>query len=123
VFDAFLDPDLIRSWFGPGLGEIVHIDVHAHVGGVFSISQRRGEMVIDTHGTYHTLDRPRRLAFSWATPAVRLPEAQEGERCPEANRRSGKHPEVALTSERQEGYRSRDWNWSLRNDLGEPART
>ncbi|HEY6175137.1 MAG TPA: SRPBCC family protein [Kofleriaceae bacterium] len=74
VFDAFLDPDLIRSWFGPGLGEIVHIDVHAHVGGMFSISQRRGEMVIDTHGTYHTLDRPHRLAFSWATPAVRLPE-------------------------------------------------
>jgi uncharacterized protein YndB with AHSA1/START domain len=74
VFDAFLDPDLIRSWFAPGLGEIVHIDVHAHVGGMFSISQRRGEVVLDTHGTYHTLDRPHRLAFSWATPAVRLPE-------------------------------------------------
>jgi hypothetical protein len=36
---------------------------------------------------------------------VRKQEAQEGERCPEANRRPGKHPGVALTSERQEGYR------------------
>ncbi|HET7502535.1 MAG TPA: SRPBCC domain-containing protein [Kofleriaceae bacterium] len=54
--------------------EYVHIDVHTHVGGMFSISQRRGEQVLDTHGTYRTLDRPHRLAFSWATPAAQLPE-------------------------------------------------
>jgi uncharacterized protein YndB with AHSA1/START domain len=72
VFDAFLDPDAIRAWFGPG--EIIHIDVQAHVGGMFSIAQRRGDSVLDARGTFRKLDRPHRLVFSWTTSATPLPE-------------------------------------------------
>jgi uncharacterized protein YndB with AHSA1/START domain len=75
VFDGFLDPDVIRTWFGPGLGEVSRVDVHAHVDGKFSIEQRRGDTVVTTTGTYRTIDHPRRLVFSWATPAAQLPEA------------------------------------------------
>ena len=74
VFDGFLDPDVIRAWFGPGLGEVTRVDVHAHVDGRFSIEQQRGDTVVNTSGTYRTIDRPHRLVFSWTTPTAQLQE-------------------------------------------------
>jgi uncharacterized protein YndB with AHSA1/START domain len=68
VFDAWLDPDLVRQWFAPGLGEMVRVDVDPQVGGKFSFVQRRGEDDVDHVGTYLELDRPRRLAFTWSVP-------------------------------------------------------
>lgn len=68
VFDAWLDPDSVRQWFGPGLGEMVRVDVDPQVGGKFSFVQRRGEDDVDHVGTYLELDRPRRLAFTWGVP-------------------------------------------------------
>ncbi len=65
VFDAWLDPVVIRQWFAPGLGEMISIDVDARVGGSFSWVQRRDGEDIDHIGVYFELDRPRRLAFTW----------------------------------------------------------
>jgi len=68
VFDAWLTPDSVRQWFGPGLGEMVRVDVDPQVGGKFSFVQKRGEDDVDHVGTYLELDRPRRLAFTWGVP-------------------------------------------------------
>jgi len=65
VFDAWLDPAKIALWFGPGLGEMVRIDVDARVGGRFSFVQRRGTQEIDHVGEYLELDRPKRIVFTW----------------------------------------------------------
>ncbi|RYG41372.1 SRPBCC domain-containing protein, partial [bacterium] len=36
VFDAFLDPEMARQWFAPGLGEIQKIEIDPTVGGRFT---------------------------------------------------------------------------------------
>ena len=65
VFDAWLDPAKIALWFGPGLGEMVRVEVDPRVGGRFSFVQRRGAQDVDHVGEYLELDRPKRLVFSW----------------------------------------------------------
>jgi uncharacterized protein YndB with AHSA1/START domain len=68
VFNAWLDADTIRQWFGPGLGEMTRVDVDPRVGGTFWLVQRRGEQDAVHTGEYLELDRPRRLVFTWRTP-------------------------------------------------------
>jgi uncharacterized protein YndB with AHSA1/START domain len=68
VFDAWLDPAWIeRFMFGPELRdeEIVRLSLDPRVGGKFSFVVRRQGTEIDHVGTYHEIDRPRRLAFTW----------------------------------------------------------
>lgn len=69
VFDAWLDPKLVAQWmFGPNVRdeEIVGISIDPQVGGLFSFVVRRLGQEIDHVGAYLEIDRPRRLAFSWA---------------------------------------------------------
>jgi len=73
VFDAWLDPEMIRRWmFGAALGrkeQVLHIITDPRVGGGFSFLVHRGAEDIDHVGTYLELDRPHRLVFTWG-PAL-----------------------------------------------------
>lgn len=73
VWDAIIDPaSIARFMFGPLLREeeILHIHIDARVGGDFSYRVRRpapdGPVEIDHVGRFLELDRPRRIAFTWA---------------------------------------------------------
>lgn len=57
--------------FGPALRDekVVRISVDARVGERFSFLVRRQGTEIDHVGRYIELDRPRRLAFTWAAAA------------------------------------------------------
>jgi len=69
VYDAILDEKMIaRFMFGPLLREeeILHITNDPKIGGDFSYRVRRGDTVIDHIGKFLDLDRPRRIAFTWA---------------------------------------------------------
>jgi uncharacterized protein YndB with AHSA1/START domain len=69
VYDAILDPAMIaRFMFGKLLRqeEIVEIRNDPTIGGAFSFKVRRGEIEFDHVGRYLELDRPRRIAFTWA---------------------------------------------------------
>jgi uncharacterized protein YndB with AHSA1/START domain len=69
VFAAWLDPTMIGKFmFGSHLRDetVLHLNVDALVGGAFSFSVRRQNMVIDHVGTYSELVRPRRLALRWS---------------------------------------------------------
>lgn len=68
VFDAWLDPAMIKRWFGPGLGPVTIAEVQARVGGRFAIVQRRNGEEIAHGGSYEELARPHRLAFTWEVP-------------------------------------------------------
>lgn len=70
VFDAWLDPALVREWFGPGLGEMTRVDLDARVGGTFWLVQRRAAGDAVHTGEYLEIDRPRRLVFTWRTPPL-----------------------------------------------------
>ena len=79
VFDAWLDPAMLgRFMFGPQLRdeEIVRLTIDARVGGRFSFVVRRQGQEIDHVGRYLELDRPKRLAFTWAV----APNPEEGSR-------------------------------------------
>jgi uncharacterized protein YndB with AHSA1/START domain len=69
VFDAWLDPEKVRVWMlAPGAGEVLRVQLEARVGGKFSFLVRRQDGDVDHVGEYLELDRPRRLAFTWAVP-------------------------------------------------------
>ena len=70
VFDAWLDPALVREWFGPGLGEMTRVDIDARVGGTFWLVQRRAAGDAVHTGEYLEIDPPRRLVFTWRTPPL-----------------------------------------------------
>lgn len=67
VYGAWLDPDLTREWFGPGLGQTEPVEIDARVGGRFRIVQIRDGRPVGHSGEYLVLERPRHLAFTWAT--------------------------------------------------------
>jgi uncharacterized protein YndB with AHSA1/START domain len=68
VFDAWLDPALLARWMFPG-DEPVRFDLDPRVGGAFSFVVRREGGDLEHAGRFLVLDRPRRLAFTWAIPA------------------------------------------------------
>jgi len=74
VFDAWLDPETVRNWFGPGLGEMTRVEVDPRVGGSFSFVQRRDGEDIDHIGEYLEVDRPRRLVFTWGIAGESSPD-------------------------------------------------
>lgn len=69
VFNMWLDPEQIPNWmFGPKVREeqILAIDIDPKVRGRFSFRVLREGEELDHHGEYVAIDRPRRLAFTWA---------------------------------------------------------
>ena len=68
VFDAWVDPALIRRWFGPGLGPVTIAETQPRTGGRFAIVQRRGSEDAAHGGSYEEFARPQRLAFTWEVP-------------------------------------------------------
>lgn len=69
VFDAWLDPKSAGQWlFKTPTGKMVRVDIDAKVGGTFYIVEQRGETKAEHMGKYLTIERPRRLAFTFGVP-------------------------------------------------------
>jgi uncharacterized protein YndB with AHSA1/START domain len=69
VFDAWLVPRTLGQWmFGPRVRDenVVRLDVDPRVGGSFSLKVERNGELIDHVGQYLQIERPHRLAFTWA---------------------------------------------------------
>jgi uncharacterized protein YndB with AHSA1/START domain len=74
VFDAWLDPEGIGRWlFATPDGKMERVEVEPRVGGRFRVNERRGDELAEHFGTYVEIDRPRRLAFDFATSIDETP--------------------------------------------------
>ena len=72
LFDAWLDAQSLGSWLRPSGVRETRAETDPRVGGTFRIVMVDDESS-DVHtGTYREIDRPRRLVFTWSSPATRF---------------------------------------------------
>jgi uncharacterized protein YndB with AHSA1/START domain len=68
LFDAWLDPACLGLWlFRTPTGTLERVEIEPRVGGRFRVDERRDGEIVEHHGDYVELDRPRRLAFEFWT--------------------------------------------------------
>jgi uncharacterized protein YndB with AHSA1/START domain len=67
-----LDAESLGSWLRPAGIRETRAETDARVGGTFRIVMVEDESSIVHTGTYLEIDRPRRLVFTWSSPATRF---------------------------------------------------
>lgn len=72
LFDAWLDAQSLGSWLRPGGVRETRAETDPRVGGAFRIVMIDAESSVVHTGTYREIDRPRRLVFTWSSPATQL---------------------------------------------------
>lgn len=67
VFDAFVEPELILKWWGPDDGPVLLAETDIRIGGRFRVRFRAEDGIEhECSGDYLELERPTRIAMSWA---------------------------------------------------------
>lgn len=75
VYDAFIDPEMVRAWQEEWLrqvdlqAEITACEIDPRVGGKFLFADRREDGEARHWGTYLELDRPKKISFTWIVDA------------------------------------------------------
>jgi uncharacterized protein YndB with AHSA1/START domain len=72
LFDAWLDAQSLGSWLRPSGIRETRAETDPRVGGTFRIVMVDDESSLEHTGTYREIDRPRRLVFTWSSPATRF---------------------------------------------------
>jgi uncharacterized protein YndB with AHSA1/START domain len=75
VFDAWLDPASLAIWMRPGGVPRSTAKVDPRVGGAFEIVMHAVEGPIRHAGIYRVIDRPKRLVFTWISPATHFTDS------------------------------------------------
>lgn len=70
LFDAWLEPASVSTWLRPSVISQTRAEIDARVGGGFRIVMVRDDAEVLHSGRYLEIDRPRRLVFSWNSPAT-----------------------------------------------------
>ena len=71
LFDAWLDPESVGAWMRPFDTARTVAQTDPVVGGVYRIDMYQPDgQVVEHVGKYVEIDPPRRLVFTWASPAT-----------------------------------------------------
>lgn len=74
LFDAWLDPASLAVWMRPGDVTRAVATVNPVVGGAFEILMHHGGGAIRHTGVYKSIERPKRLVFTWISPGTQHTE-------------------------------------------------
>ena len=72
LFDAWLDAQSLGTWLRPDGIRETRAETDPREGGTFRIVMVDDEASIVHTGTYREIDRPRRLVFTWSSPATKF---------------------------------------------------
>jgi uncharacterized protein YndB with AHSA1/START domain len=75
LFDAWLDAESLGSWMKPSGTRETRAETDARVGGSFRIVMVTDDASMVHTGTYQEIDRPRRLVFTWSSPATQFKDS------------------------------------------------
>lgn len=75
IFDAWLDSDSLGEWMRPRAIPRTTVTVDAREQGRFEIVMHHPDGPLVHTGTYRRIDRPRRLVFTWISPATEQRES------------------------------------------------
>jgi uncharacterized protein YndB with AHSA1/START domain len=75
IFDAWLDPDSLAAWMRPRAITRTTVTVDAREQGRFEIVMQHPDGPLVHTGTYRRIERPRRLVFTWISPATEQRES------------------------------------------------
>ncbi len=70
VFDAWLDAELLAQWMKTRSFTFATASCDPREGGAFEIVMHAADGAIRHTGNYLTIDRPRKLVFTWRSPAT-----------------------------------------------------
>ena len=70
LFDAWLNANSLGAWLRPAGFRETRAETDPRVGGTFRIVMVGDESSVAHTGTYREIDRPRRLVFTWSSPAT-----------------------------------------------------
>jgi uncharacterized protein YndB with AHSA1/START domain len=70
LFDAWLDPTRLAKWMRPGETTRATVELDPRVGGKLEVVMHMPKGALKHTGVYEVIDRPRRLAFTWKSPAA-----------------------------------------------------
>lgn len=70
VFAAWTDAESLRHWMCPGGVEEARAELDVREGGSYRIDMVEGDEVHRHRGEYLEVDPPRRLVFTWISPAT-----------------------------------------------------
>ena len=70
LFDAWLDPQALAVWMRPRGIRRTTATADGRVGGCYEIIMEGDGKTYPHYGVYRVIDRPRRLAFTWTSPAT-----------------------------------------------------
>jgi len=70
LFDAWLEAQSLGSWLRPAGVRETRAETDPREGGTFRIVMVDDESSVVHSGTYLEIDRPRRLVFTWSSPAT-----------------------------------------------------
>lgn len=69
VFDAWLDPKMLKRFMCPGpRATTPEAATDPKVGGRFDLVMKNDDTPLPHGGVYKVIDRPRKLVFSWESP-------------------------------------------------------
>ena len=66
VFDQWTDPEALAEWMCPRPARCLSVTADPRIGGVLQFEIEEAGVTFLVSGNYLTLDRPRRLSFTWS---------------------------------------------------------